>query len=187
MRAWLVDLCGWATILSWIALSVYFATMGDGESFQRIGALGISSGVFYFILQRHGNPAPYGLHQHNAQLQKQLLQNAKAIGVALANTAILAKAFVAQAEREQRDVAEPFRALSDVALEDIERALQNDTSSFEEEIDDIVSDQEIADWAVSRARRSGEILQAFVVIIGTLQTGFGDSLVNSICARSLAC
>ncbi|MFN4202833.1 MAG: hypothetical protein ACK4GM_07260 [Tabrizicola sp.] len=178
LREWMVDLLGWAVILLWLGLSAYFFWNADPVAFQAVGVIGISAGVGYFVFQRHAVPHPYGtLEIESLTFEKINLCNEAALR-ALAHTAIIAKAIVDDAQKRGEPVSQAIVELASVKGPNI--------SSVPSSIADLVNDRQraalrdrlVANDLVLRARRNSEILQASVVILGTLQSGLGSYFVD---------
>jgi hypothetical protein len=148
--------------------------------FQSIGVVGIAAGVGYFVLQRHATPHPVGAIEFDTIVQKQLVDLSDAVERSLAHNALLAKAIVQQSEREGREPSSVISRLADVPIEHLDRTLTGDSDELAQELDAIEAKQLSANAYVLQTRRAAEILQASVVILGTLQSGLGGILVESL-------
>ena len=180
MKSRLVDLLGWTAILFWLVLSGHYAMVHDAEMFQAVGVVGISAAVGYFVLQRHATPHPVGAIESNALLQKQVIQASDGAGRALAYTALLARAMLKDAEDNGRKIPLTIHRLASVSDDHIESIISPEQNSYEQQVEKVRTLQLDANDQVNRTRRSSELFQAFVVILGTLQSGLGATILIAI-------
>ena len=181
-----IDVFGWASIIAWLGFSAYFAWSENGDMFQRAGTLGIVAGVGYFAAVKWPATAPIGYHQSKTITQSQVISLAQGLAVANENTRILAAALAQMREREGKDVLEPIKALATLPAADMQKydARQRDQDA---KFDQLLAQAEDADRIADKVSRSGVRLQAIVVILGTLQSGFGSLLFNNSCNGVIPC
>lgn len=174
----IVDLLGWSGILLWLGLSTYFAWSADGAKFQAVGVVGISAAITYFVMQRHAAPYPEGALELDLWRDKRISQAADAALRAHAHISILAKAIENDARNEGRQVSSAIAELAAVPIEHSESVISRDPEYDHEHLHEAADGQKSANEAVNLARRRSEILQAVVVVLGTLQSGLGSLLFS---------
>lgn len=170
-----VDIFCWALILTWLVGSIYCGVIGETDLFQRLGSLGVAVAVLYFALQKHGVRVPPGFREANELTQKQIEFSNRVADATIAKTTLLAKALVHQAEQTGTVAYPKVIPLSRVAFD--EALLRAPFEDFETKRNDVTKAQIDADKLVARNLRTSEMFQAIVVILGTIQWGFGDLLV----------
>ncbi|GHE86769.1 hypothetical protein GCM10016455_03050 [Aliiroseovarius zhejiangensis] len=149
--------------------------------------MGIAVAVLYFVLQEHGTSAVPGQRDESTLTQKQILSLSEGIEVANAKNALLAKVLASQI-RESGETPNPvIEELANVPHGKSESAFNRDLEATKRDLDAVGEQQKNADAWVSRTLRASEVMQAAVVILGTLQTGFGDLIIERVCSRSMAC
>ena len=179
----IVDLVGWLAILLWIALSAYFAIALNGSAFQAVGVVGIAAGVGYFAMQRHATPHPYGALEIENLLSNRIALASDAGTRALAFATILAKEMTAKADSRSEQTNAAIVDLSMIDDDHVARMLARDPDNEIERQEKIHVEKLAANVLVLRARRNGEVLQAIVVVVATLQSGLGSYLVDFIGKR----
>ncbi len=175
-----VDVLGWSAILLWLALSAWYALALNGSAFQSVGVVGISAGISYFTLQRHATPHPYGALEIESILSERVNLASDAGTRALAHVCILAKALVAEAARRGEQANAAIMELASVPNDHLAATLSRDWDQANNRQREILADKMAANKLVERARRNSEILQAIVVVVGTLQSGLGAYLLELI-------
>ncbi len=175
-----IDILGWSWILLWLGLSTFFFWVGNGDSFQAVGVVGISGAVAYYAAQRHATPKPIGMIESQLLLNRRLNQISDAVGVASANIALLAKSVRKSTLEQGQEVDSIVESLSGVRHEVIEKSLEGTAREFDPLFEGNALEQRLTELMVQKARRNSELLQAIVVVLGTLQSGLGGSFVNLI-------
>lgn len=171
-----VDLFGWSGILLWLGLSAYFARFANGAYFQAVGVVGISSAIAYFVMQRHAAPYPDGALALDLWRDKRISQAADAALRAHAHVSLLAKAIENEALSEGRRVSPAIAALAEVPFEHCSSIITRNPEHDHPSLSGAFDAQKNANEVVNLARRRSEILQAVVVVLGTLQSGLGSLL-----------
>lgn len=179
MKEWFVDLLAWSGIIAWILASYFAFSAGNGVLFQAYGAFGISLGVAYFVIQRHAVPHPYGALENEQIDNKRLGQNESNIRLAQAQITLLAKALFIAAKSRNEPVSSIIEALAKPEKESIEKLLEVPSKEIEDRIENIFEERKLANESVLKTRRAAEIVQATIVILGTLQSGFGVFIMQS--------
>jgi hypothetical protein len=181
-----VDFIGWAAIGLWIAMSIVFALAGNGDLFQRVGTLGIAAGVGYFAAIKWPTQSPVQYHASKAMTQAQILGLAKAVAVANNNVGLIARSIKLSDEREGKETLGSVSLLAAVDLVDLAK-YDNRLDEQDARLDEILEASEKAETSASRVLASGVKLQAIVVVIATLQTGFVSLLFSNACSGATTC
>jgi hypothetical protein len=179
-KASLTDLIAWLAIALWLCGSAYMFAVANGDFFQRLGALGIVCGVIYYAV------APPPVVHPAGQIQSQLWRDKTSELVAHGNTvanenvSLLAASIQSLMERDGQSVPESIRAIARPAIDRITKgqpypSLESRHSERETIAAAIVS----ADVEASRVERIRAVTQAALVVIGTIQSGFGSLLVST--------
>lgn len=174
--SFIVDLLGWSGILLWLGLSTYFAWNGNGASFQAVGVVGISAAITYFVMQRHAVPYPDGLIELDRWRDKRISQAVDAALRVHAHISLIAKALENEAQKEGRQVLPTIAALAGVPIEHSANVITRDPDDDHQSLSDAMEGQKSANDLVNLTRRRSEMLQAIVVVLGTLQSGLGSLL-----------
>lgn len=185
-RARTADITGWSLIAFWLLVSACAIGIGNWAFFQSAGALGICAGVIYFIVQRHADPYPHGAIESQTMQIRQVQTATDAALVANANVSLLAKILVEKAQASGETVSSSLAALGSVPMEDIERQLASRVGDWTSRIDAVETQSLMANASVNAARRKSEIWQAVVVVVGTLQGGFGGYVPLLLGSRTRA-
>lgn len=180
VRDGFVDVLGWAAILLWLSLSGYFFWVGNPSAFQAVGVVGIAAGVGYFAMQHHATPHPYGALEIESVLSERVNLASDAGTRACAHVSILAKALVSDANRRGEQPNAAILELASVPDEHLAATLSRDVDQANARQRKILADGLAANKLVERAKRNGEILQAIVVVVATLQSGLGAYLLESV-------
>ena len=151
-----------------------------GQEFQAVGVVGIAAGVGYFASQRHASPYPYGAIKIESWQGKRLLQVEHAALRALAHESVIAKFLYGNAGQFNTELPASIVALAQVPDAHNQGILDMSPSSNLNQIEKMMEAKLIANTGVNRARRNSEVLQAFVVVLGTLQSGLGTYLIEMI-------
>ena len=179
----IVDVLGWSAILLWLALSAKFAFALNGSAFQAVGVVGIAAGVSYFAMQRHATPHPYGALEIENLLSNRITLADDAGSRAIALATILAKEMTANAISRGEQTNEAIVNLSMIDDNHVAKMLARNPENEIERQEEIHVDKLAANVLVLRAKRNSEVLQAIVVVIGTLQSGLGSYLIDLIGKR----
>ena len=179
----IVDLLGWSAILLWIALSANFAFSLNGSAFQAVGVVGIAAGVGYFAMQRHATPHPYGALEIENLLSNRITLATDAGTRAMAVATILAKEMTTKAISRGEQTNETIANLSMIDDNHVAKMLARNPDNEIERQEEIHVEKLVANVLVLRARRNSEVLQAIVVVAGTLQSGLGGYLIDLIGKR----
>lgn len=172
----IVDLLGWSGILLWLGLSTYFAWGYDGTRFQAVGVVGISAAIAYFVMQRHAVPYPYGALDLGYWRDKRISQAVDAALRAHAYISLLAKDLEGEALNAGRKVPPSIAAFAAIPIEHLASVITRDPDHDHQAMCDLIEGQKRANEEVNLVRRRSEMLQAFVVVLGTLQSGMGSLL-----------
>ncbi|MFV1593554.1 hypothetical protein VWZ88_13945 [Phaeobacter sp. JH20_36] len=148
--------------------------------FQSVGVVGIAAGVGYFVMQQQATPHPVGAIERSALHSKTLVLTGDAAGRALANTSILAKAMKEDAEEQGKRVSHLVGSIASIPDEHLRRMVASGCAELTEKIDENCDDMLEADNLVRSQSRKSELLQAVVVIVGTLQSGLGSLLIVQV-------
>ncbi len=166
-------------------MSCWLAFEGHWQAFQRLGAFGVAVAVAYYAAVRltFGALVGSGLRESLAQQQKtnclhadQIFQNAQGIVAIGAALALEQK----RAGIQVNAVYESYAAIADeLGASSVEPSL---LAKHEKRIEKVKQEQLSADRMVAKAIRSTEIIQLFVLVLATLQWGFGDMMSGEACA-----
>jgi hypothetical protein len=188
-KAVFIDVCGLGAILLWICISILQAYWGNGPMFERLGAFGTATAVGYFALIRHSLPYPVGLHERLFWLQKTTNLQADSILIALNNGTRLAailKSHIEQTGGIPDQVISNLAAIGQVKHELVKSMERADASgasmieTWDAKASWLMSQSLLADKVVSEvATRSGN-LQAIVLVVATIQWGFGSLLFAEV-------
>jgi hypothetical protein len=182
-----VDAIGWSSILLWIVLSVCFAWSGNSSAFQAVGVVGIAGDVGYFAMQHHATPHAIGSLEIENILSARIFLASDAGARALAYVSILAKEIVSSSNSRGETVHPTLVALSQVTdAHNLHVLSQDPEANFERE-KAILVERMAANKVVEKGRRNSEVLQAFVVVVATLQSGLGGYLVELLGKRAVQC
>ncbi len=179
----IVDFLGWSAILLWLALSANFAFSLNGSAFQAVGVVGIAAGVGYFALQRHATPHPSGSLEIESLLSNRITLATDAGTRAMAFVTILAKEITVKANSRGEQTNEAIANLSIIDDTYVSRFLSRDPEEEIKRQEEILVGSLAANKLVLKARRNSEVLQAIVVVVGTLQSGLGSYLIDLIVKR----
>lgn len=172
------DLLAWAAITAWVSSSGYAYCMGNDDIFQRLGALGIVFGVLYYIASPPPSLHPLGAIKSGAATQKTILIASDAALNANTNVAILAASLCKMLESEGKDVPGSILALAQPVLRgSVVVGTQGLHGQFASNIEELATAQLAADTQAARVERIRAVTQAVLVVVGTLQSGFGSLLV----------
>jgi hypothetical protein len=108
-----------------------------------------------------------------AAFQRNLAVLSDGIKVSNANTALIAKALVMEASRNGTEPNKILQKLADEPIDVIARSLEGRTGTLIERIDALEVRSLSSNAAILRSRHVSELFQAIVVVLGTLQGGFG--------------
>ncbi len=183
-RAGLIDVTGRAAILGWLAFSIAFAMKLDGDMFQRMGAAGVAIAVAYFAFVRHAQPYPFGLHERLYWLTRTLDLHRRGLNTALSNSTVIAAVWKRQCEERGEEVPQPISELAAVlehAVDVSEQEKAFSVSDAEKSFRETVNNSNSADELVSSVKFRSDTVQMVVVVVATLQWGFGDLLFPKIC------
>jgi hypothetical protein len=185
-RADWTDVLGWSAILSWLAVSAYFAAIGHGEMFQRIGAVGICAGVGYFAMVRWPVAQPPRALEISAYHQGQILALAESGAIVRNQIKALSKAVVVLNDKQRAETEETISLAAQVPSEDLGK-YQARIAKQRDHLERLTQASLEADGTVASVNRSGVKLQAIVVIVATLQSGFGSLFFSNACDGILTC
>lgn len=183
MKVSLVDVFGLGAILAWGGLSIYSLLQGYEEVFQRLGTVGIAAGILYFAFVRHAPEFSNVVRERLISLRKRQHQNIQ--GIDNANRAIALLAFELKKVREDLGLSERAalnrfvaRTIQSMETQEPFSAAKTDAgySSLDEQ-------EENANKDVEFQRRFSQMFEVWVVVVATLQTGFGDYLVRFVGGR----
>lgn len=179
-KAWVIDCLGWSGILAWIGLSIYSAHQGASDLFQAAGSIGIAVAVGYFVMKRHADPIPTSVSKSIGRLSKHNARNSDAIAKAFAQIALLAKAVEFEAKERGDRVSLTISELAKVPLDHVSEQIQRDPNVYDHVIEANTNDLIASSQQVASGLRKSEVLQASVVILGTIQSGFGPYILNAV-------
>ena len=174
----IIDIIGWSGIILWITLSVSFAWNFDGARFQAVGVIGISAAIVYFVMQRHAVSSPYGAVEIDLCRDKRIDLTADMALKAHAKISLLAKDLEREALIAGRTVPPVVAAFSTGPLSELADIIAQDPEKKHNAMVELAVNRQEADKAIEVARRRSEVLQAIVVVLGTLQSGLGDMFVS---------
>ncbi len=178
-KAIVIDICGLGAICLWLLLSVLFAYWGNGPIFERLGALGTASAVGYFAFVRPSLPSPVGLHKRLTLLQGGLNQHAQALLFVNRNVTFVSDSVRVLFERSGNPTPPIVKELSDPSLLEHGANIALPIDEWEKTGEKLLNQSLAADEGLMRlAFRSGN-LQATVVVISTLQWGFGSLFIGA--------
>lgn len=177
-KAWFIDCLGWSGIFAWIGISIYSAVQGASDQFQASGSIGIAVAVGYFVMQRHANPIPTSVSQSIGILTRHNALNSDAIAKAFAQIALLAKALEFEAKKRGDSVSSTISELAKVPFDHVSEQIQRDPHAYDHEIEANTNDLIASSQRVASGLRKSEGLQAGVVILGTIQSGFGSHILK---------
>jgi hypothetical protein len=160
-------------------LSAHAAWVHSPEAFQNFGAIGVATAVAYFGLQRHATSYPVGNLETLMLLQRRLNLLEAAAQRQSARFAILVKALREQAKSAGNDPLLELIALDTVDLPYIEEGLRASPDQADARLFETTRKQLQAEEQVSLARSRAEKLQLLVVVLATLQSGLGASIVRA--------
>jgi hypothetical protein len=175
-----IDAIGLAAIALWLGLSAWYCLAGNGPMFARLGALGTASAVGYFAAIKHSTTYPFGLRERLHLLNSRLNLQYQGTNQALVNTTLLASSIAFSMREEGKNVPAPIAMLGSNELIAHAAAYasppieQWDANNWELEKEGME-----ADTLVSQVHFRSGLFQAVVVVIATLQWGFGDLLFGS--------
>jgi hypothetical protein len=179
-RDGLVDVLGWVAIFLWLGLSAYFFWIDNSSAFQAVGVVGIAAGVGYFAMQRHATSHPYGALEIESIMSERINLASDSGTRACAHVSILAKALVAEATRRGEQANTAILELASVPDDHLAETLSRNADQANKIQREILVDKLAANKLVEHARRNSEVLQAVVVVVGTLQSGLGAYLLEFI-------
>ena len=180
-KSYVVDVLGLGAICFWIGISIYVWTDGDALMFQRLGALGTAIAAAYFAFVIQSPPYPVGLRERLSISNNQLNYQAEATRVALNNSTILAVSLKKGLQQNNQTVPASIAALSEKTL--VEHAARTGPlppEQWEMRGAELLGQGVSADTEVVRVAFLSGVFQAGVVVVSTLQWGFGDMLVNKL-------
>ena len=179
-KSYLIDGLAWLVILSWIGFSVFFWNDGNPDMFQRFGALGIVSGVIYYAIFPPPVVHPIGMIEAQSWRDKTVIEIVNGTVSANMNVSILAASLQLLMEGEGKTASQSIVALAKPAKQLTEAGRSYpDPVNRDIEIEMIASDITAADKNAARVERIRFITQAALVVIGTLQNGFGSLIVSA--------
>jgi len=165
-RSDVVDWVGTALLLVWVLASVVFAVQGAPSAFQRMGAFGVAVAVGVFALVGHGYYFPKSIRERLHEHRRTTEIHARHIHGSHQKTASVA----AELQRTRAELGLPLsqsaNALSESALD----------QNFE--LGDHLRTQSDDLRAPDRDKTLAERREAWVVVVATLQWGFGDLFVQ---------
>jgi hypothetical protein len=178
-KSYAVDVLGLSAICFWVGISIYYWSDGEALLFQRQGALGTAVAAVYFAFVIHSLPYPVGLRERLSIFNDQMNFQAEATRVALNNTTILAANLKKSLEQNNQTVPASVAALSAQTL--FEHAAKSGPLPLEQwELRgaELLGQGVSHDSEVVRVAFLSGVFQAAVVVVSTLQWGFGDWAVN---------
>jgi len=113
-------------------------------------------------------------------LNKHNVLNSDAIAKTFAQIALLAKALETEAQRNGDTVSPTISALASVPSEHVSQALQESAHDYDASIEASTSATIDTSFRVEAGLRKSEIIQASVVILGTIQSGFGAMFLTAV-------
>jgi hypothetical protein len=174
------DVLGLAGITAWVGFSGYFAAIGDGEFFQRMGSFGVAVGIIYFALVRHGTEFPLILRDRLKSLRRTQHLHTQHIEGAYRNAGLVAHELANLRSELKLPKSDAASGLSAALVEGLKKeplkAIELD-SRFEK----VDLAEEDAANLVALQKRFSQMFEVWVVVIATLQWGFGDLLFASVC------
>lgn len=184
----IVDALGLGACALWLGLSAAAIWHGDAQMFARLGALGTAAAVGYFAMIKHSLPYPVGLHDKLHIVNARLNDEAEAVRVSLQNTTLLALGLRDLHEKTKNPVPGYVSELADERLiEHAKKCGPFPVEQWETKGAQLVEASKAADELVTHvAFRAGK-LQALVVVVATLQWGFGDCAVNLTKCGAIQC
>lgn len=178
----LLDLFWAIGLVAWFCVSIYCLVSGNSDLFPRMGAVLVAIAVGYFALMPALDPQPYGLPELTHIITKRINLNEAAAYTALDDVSILAAS--TKKALDDVNISYPNRIVELADLVNKKPAEQNHLARLEENTQKshaVSLASETAGKAVARQREQSQRVQAIMVVIGTLQWGFGDLLFKSLC------
>ena len=177
-RYYLIDGLAWCAILCWLGFSILCAANGNAEMFQRLGALGIVFGVIYYAVLPPPVVHPAGLIESLSWRDKTTIVMANGVTAANANVSLLAALLKKVLEDEGKVAPESILALAKPTMDRVAQGQPYPPELNRDlEIENNAADSTAADHEASRRERIRFITQATLVVVGTLQNGFGSLMV----------
>ena len=177
-RSYLVDGLAWFAILSWIGSSIYLAANGYPDMFQRFGAFGIVIGVIYYAVVPPPVVHPVGHIEAQAWRDKTAIEVFNGVAVANMNVSLLAASLQKKIEDEGKDAPQSIVALAKPARDlTVAGKSYPEPINRDSEIDTNSADMDAADKNAASVERTRFLTQAILVVVGTLQSGFGSMFV----------
>ena len=184
----IVDKIGLSGIAFWLIVSAYCVALGDGAMFARMGAVGTAVAVGYFAYIRHAFPYPVGLHQKLALVNESLNFQAQ-LAQDLYRTRTLLALDIKNSFIEKGEAVPPsISAFAENKI--VELALNSPNfplAGWEARNGELTHASLEADAEVSRVSFRAGKLQAWLVVVGTLQWGFGDIPFNYFHCGATTC
>lgn len=166
----------------WLALTVIAAGGGDGDMFQRLGALLVAIVGAYYLFVPHVQQLPVGQIENDVLNSKQTKLTSDM--VALAHERIALVATELKAEMIARGQVVPIHISRIAAIVEKEGFKEIDLNGLEEvsATADVVANQRFdAEKQITKVNLTRSRTQAVMLSLGTIQWGFGDLLFENGC------
>lgn len=172
----IIGALGFIAFLLWFGLSAAFAWHANGDFFSRIGAAGAAYAVAYFALIRHGEIVPNLLLGQMREMRRAQHLHAENIHESYRNSAFVA-VDLGKTRKELGLASTEFcESMKQVLMADAQK-VPLDASALDEFFVEPYVVSDAANARVTQTRRRSDATQAVVLVLSTLQWGFGDLLV----------
>lgn len=175
-RGGIIDFVGFVVLLVWVGLSAFFAWSSNGDFFSRMGAAGAAYAVAYFALLRHGEIVPNTLVAQLREMRRMQNFHSENIHKSYRNSALVA----VDLDKTRKEIGlEPtlFGQSMKQAFALSSKNEDSSAASLDSKFLELDSATDTANARVKSVRQRSETLQAIVLVLSTLQWGFGDLLV----------
>ncbi len=166
----------------WLALTITAAGGGDGDMFQRLGALLVAIVGAYYLMVPHVQQLPIGQIESDALASKQTKLTSDMVALAHERIALIASEL--KADIVARGQAVPIHISKIASIVEMESFKEIDLNGLEKvaETADAVAIQRFdAETQITKVNLTRSRTQAVMLSVGTIQWGFGDLLFGGGC------
>ena len=178
-RTYAIDMFGNALVLLWLGFSTYFAWAANGEYFQRMGAFGVASGVLYFAFVSHAPEFSSIIRSRFAGFRKMQNLHTQHIEGNYRNSGIIAYEVKKLRKELNLPGSSGVDAISATFVETLAKE-PIEAAKLDAQFEEIELNEERAAEQVERQRFFSNNYEVLIVVIATLQWGFGDLLFGLV-------
>lgn len=178
-QSWIAIALGASAFIVWFATSLTFYREANAEMFQRMGAFGVAAALLYFFTVKLPSPYAWSLHNQYVWTRRTADLALDSARSAHEKTNALAIYLYDEISLQRRSPPPGLERLAEDVADLLERG-DNWENWEQKDQENLAADKSVlvASEKMEKARRRSDLSQTVLVVVATLQWGFGDCVLE---------